>query len=68
MPVLYLHGTADRLVPPEMSRKLYQQTASAKQLKFINGGGHNNSAAVGGNEYLQAVRKFVEEKIRVRSS
>ena len=68
VPVLYLHGTTDRLVPPEMSRKLYQQTASAKQLKFINGGGHNNSAAVGGDEYLQAVRKFVEEKIRVRSS
>jgi pimeloyl-ACP methyl ester carboxylesterase len=61
VPVLYLHGTADRLVPPEMSRELYRQTASAKRLKFISGGGHNNSAAVGGDEYLKAVRRFIEK-------
>jgi pimeloyl-ACP methyl ester carboxylesterase len=60
VPVLYLHGTADRLVPPEMSRELYRQTASDKRIKLIEGGGHNNSAAVGGEEYLQAVRTFVE--------
>ena len=60
VPVLYLHGTSDQLVPPEMSRKLYQQTASAKRLKFIKGGGHNNSAAVGGDEYLQAVKNFID--------
>jgi pimeloyl-ACP methyl ester carboxylesterase len=60
VPVLYLHGTKDRLVPPEMSRKLFRQTASARQLKFINGGGHNNSAAVGGDEYLQAVKNFID--------
>ena len=60
VPVLYLHGTADRLVPPEMSRELYRHTASAKQLKFITGGGHNNSAAVGGDEYLQAVKNFID--------
>ena len=60
VPVLYLHGTSDQLVPPEMSRELYQQTASAKRLKFIKGGGHNNSATVGGDEYLQAVKNFIE--------
>ena len=60
VPVLYLHGTDDRLVPPEMSRELYRHTASAKQLKFITGGGHNNSASVGGDEYLKAVKNFVE--------
>ena len=62
VPVLYLHGTADRLVPPEMSRQLYQHTASAKRLKYIEGGGHNNSAAVGGEEYLQVVQKFLETR------
>jgi len=60
VPILYLHGTADKLVPHEMSRELYNHTASAKQLKFIPGGGHNNSAAVGGDEYLNSVRKFIE--------
>ena len=60
VPVLYIHGTDDRLVPHEMGRELYERTASSKQLKFILGGGDNNSAAVGGDEYLQAVRNFIE--------
>ena len=60
VPVLYIHGTDDKLVPHEMSRELYRRTSSSKQLKFIRGGGHNNSAAVGGDDYLQAVRNFVE--------
>ena len=60
IPVLYIHGTDDELVPHEMSRELYNRTSSSKQLKFIPGGGHNNSAAVGGEEYLQAVSNFVE--------
>jgi len=59
-PVLYIHGTDDQLVPPEMSSELYNRTASSKQLKLIPGGGHNNSAAVGGDEYLQAVKNFID--------
>ena len=38
IPVLYIHGTDDKLVPPEMSSELYNRTASSKQLKFIPGG------------------------------
>ena len=59
-PVLYIHGTDDKLVPSEMSSELYKHTASSKQLKFIPGGGHNNSASVGGDEYLQAVKNFID--------
>jgi pimeloyl-ACP methyl ester carboxylesterase len=60
VPVLYIHGTNDKLVPHEMSHELYIRTSSSKQLKLILGGGHNNSAAVGGAEYLQAVRNFID--------
>ena len=60
IPVLYIHGTADKRVPFEMSRRLYQRTASAKQLKLILSGGHNNSAAIGGEVYLEAVRNFID--------
>ena len=59
-PVLYMHGTKDILVPSEMSRRLYEKTSSPKRLKFINGGGHNNSAAVGGEDYLRSIREFEE--------
>jgi pimeloyl-ACP methyl ester carboxylesterase len=59
MPVLILHGTEDRVVPFEMSRRLYEQAPSPKRLKLIRGGGHNNSARVGGAEYLKTVRDFL---------
>ena len=60
MPVLFLHGTEDNLVPFAMSRRLYESAPYPKMLKLILGGGHNNSASVGGAEYLKAVRYFID--------
>jgi len=60
VPVLYLHGTADGVVPPRMSRELSERTASVRTLVFVDGGGHNNSARIGGKIYLDAVRDFIE--------
>lgn len=58
VPVLYLHGTADSVVPSGMSRRLCERTRAPKRLQFILGGGHNNSARLGGSVYLQAVKEF----------
>ena len=60
VPVIYIHGTQDSLVPHGMSRILYKLTASAKQMILIQGGGHNNSALVGGKKYLEAVSRFFD--------
>ena len=59
VPILYIHGTNDNRVPHKMSHKLYDQTSSAKRIKLIKGGGHNNSAAVGGEEYIKSVKDFI---------
>jgi pimeloyl-ACP methyl ester carboxylesterase len=58
VPVLYLHGTKDSVAPSDMSRRLYERTRAPKRLQLILGGGHNNSARVGGPVYLQAVKDF----------
>jgi pimeloyl-ACP methyl ester carboxylesterase len=66
IPVLILHGTEDTVVPFKMSRRLYEKAPSPKKFKLILGGGHNNSARVGGAEYLNSVREFIrfaQEKI-----
>jgi pimeloyl-ACP methyl ester carboxylesterase len=65
VPVLYIHGTEDRKVPPEMSRELYNRTTSPKELTLISGGGHNNSASVGGETYLQVVILLILQAILV---
>ena len=60
MPVLFIHGSDDHLIPPQMSFILYAHAPYPKQLKLIPGGGHNNSAAVGGEDYLRSIREFEE--------
>jgi uncharacterized protein len=59
MPVLYLHGTADTLIPFEMSQRLFEKTRSPKQLKLFPGAGHNDLPEVGGAVYNQSVKDFV---------
>ncbi|MBW2488524.1 MAG: alpha/beta fold hydrolase [Deltaproteobacteria bacterium] len=59
VPALFIHGTHDRRVPPEMSRRLYENTSSPKHIKFIKGGGHNNNGTIGGEDYIRTIREFV---------
>jgi dipeptidyl aminopeptidase/acylaminoacyl peptidase len=39
-PVCFIHGTEDRLVPPEESRRLYAQAGEPKRLELLPGLGH----------------------------
>jgi hypothetical protein len=59
MPVLFIHGTADNVVPVEMSKKLFDAAPEPKQLYIVPDGGHNNVAQMGGAEYLQIVSQFL---------
>ena len=59
MPVLFIHGTADKVVPVEMSKKLFDAAPEPKQLYIVPDGGHNNVAQIGGAEYLQIVSQFL---------
>jgi hypothetical protein len=68
LPVLFLHGTNDQLIPDKMSRLLYKHTPHPKRLKLITGGGHNDSATVGGNAYLTAIADFVAVTSRAQSA
>jgi uncharacterized protein len=61
MPTLYLHGTADTLIPFEMSQRLLERTRSPKQLKLFPGAGHNDLPQVGGAVYAQTVKDFVTQ-------
>jgi hypothetical protein len=58
MPVLLVHGTGDRYIPPRFSEELYAEALEPKKLLLIEGGSHNNSMRVGSAEYRKALQEF----------
>ncbi len=58
MPILFIHGTADAIVPAQMTQQLFDRARGEKSLFLVMGAGHENCAAVAGKSYAEAVLKF----------
>ncbi len=59
VPVLFVHGTADRYVPAAMSEALYAAARAPKRLLLVENAGHGNVSGIAFDRYLAAVRDFV---------
>ncbi|MCC6486247.1 MAG: lysophospholipase [Candidatus Hydrogenedentes bacterium] len=60
VPLLVLHGTADRLTDPEGSRVLHTRAASAdKTLRLFDGGYHELFNDYGKEEYLSVITEWL---------
>ncbi len=62
MPILFIHGTADAMIPYPMSQQLFATASSQKKLQLIPQGDHDHSFKIGGARYLETVRNFLESK------
>ena len=62
-PVMVLHGDRDEIVPFSMSRELFDAAKGPKRFYTIEGAGHNDTYYVGGPDYFEALREFVDEVI-----
>ena len=60
-PVLFLHGTQDRLIPLHHSETLLSQVRSPKQLVPIPGADHNDLLEIAGTQYDQAIQTFLQQ-------
>jgi len=58
MPVLIVHGTADRFVPSRFSEQLFARARGEKKLLLVEGGTHNNSMRLGSDDYLKALTEL----------
>ena len=58
IPVLVVHGEADRYVPARFSKVLYEAARGPKQLLLVDGATHNNSMRVGSAEYRAALQSL----------
>ena len=61
IPVLFLHGTADRIVDYKMSRELYYDASEPKTLFYIPQGKHQRIYQPGTDSYLLAIAEFVSQ-------
>ncbi|HEY6822614.1 MAG TPA: alpha/beta fold hydrolase [Burkholderiales bacterium] len=64
LPVLFIHGTADEVVPFSMGEQLYRRSGGAKRFVAIEGGRHDDNAVAGGQAFLAALRNFVADTQR----
>jgi fermentation-respiration switch protein FrsA (DUF1100 family) len=60
IPILLIHGTWDKKVPPQMSQQLFDRAPQPKTLQLIAGGEHSNNSGIAWAEYRSALDQFVQ--------
>ncbi|MEO7885843.1 MAG: alpha/beta fold hydrolase [Polaromonas sp.] len=61
-PLLVVHGGEDRLILPDLGRKLYEAAAEPKLFLLVPGGSHHNTNLVGQPQYRQALAQLFDLK------
>jgi len=61
IPILIIHGDADKLVPYEMGMKNYNAACSEKKLVTVRGAGHAVSGGVNPELYKGEIRAFLDK-------
>ena len=60
VPILFIHGKKDRMVPTSMVYELYEACASRKRLLLVDEAAHAECVVYDQEGYYQAVREFFE--------
>jgi fermentation-respiration switch protein FrsA (DUF1100 family) len=55
-PLLVVHGSEDRVIAPELGRRLYEAASSPKRFELVQGGSHHNTNSIGQTQYRQAIK------------
>jgi pimeloyl-ACP methyl ester carboxylesterase len=58
VPLLFIHGEEDDIVPASMSNTLFDVAIAPKSLWLVEGANHNDVAKVSGDKYLQKILEF----------
>jgi pimeloyl-ACP methyl ester carboxylesterase len=61
IPVLFIHGTADEVVPFKMGQRLFATALSPKYLHVVSGAGHDRLLRPGEQSYLKAIQRFIQQ-------
>ena len=64
MPKLFIHGTADDVVPSFMSEKLYAAAADPKELCLLPEVAHEDVLELAGDQFLRTLSQFLDHADR----
>ncbi|MBI4601497.1 MAG: alpha/beta fold hydrolase [Planctomycetes bacterium] len=59
IPLLFLHGAEDRIIPPAMSEALHTACRGPKRLRIQPGAGHGGAAAASPHRWQREVREWL---------
>ncbi len=60
VPLLFIHGTADTFVRPEMAQRLYDACPTDKELLMVEGAGHGDAYKLDPTAYCDTVFGFLD--------
>lgn len=63
VPVLFVAGSDDEIVPTEQTRRLHAAAAQPKRLLVVEGAGHNDRALLDGDELVTAIDEFLAAQL-----
>lgn len=61
-PLLVVHCSEDRLIPPSLGRKLYEAAQEPKRFVLVEGGSHHSTNSVGHSLYREAIASLFKLK------
>ena len=62
-PILFFHGSRDRVIRPAIGLRLFEAANEPKSWQIIEGAHHGNLSKVGGRAYLERWGRFVDEVV-----
>ena len=63
IPMLFIHGADDELIPVSNSKDMYEAAKGYKEIHIIEGAKHAVSAIVAPEEYMDILKRFLEEAV-----
>ena len=61
-PLLVVHGDEDRMIQPDLGRKLFEAALEPKLFVLVPGGSHHNTNQIGQPQYRQAIAQLMNIK------
>ena len=55
-PLLVVHGSDDRVIAPELGKRLYEAAQEPKRFELVQGGSHHNTNSIGQAQYREAIK------------